>query len=146
SIFKLKNYKGTTIIGYKSNKQVIFDLYEISHSNSFFELIVLKKGLISFNYTFRKKPEAFNFIDKDEIYEYVLRVHNNHSISIGKREKHYSILSLDYVKNKLVILYKAPYINEKIFSELTLQSINSDVIKQFKTNKLGENVYKTIIN
>src|SRR5699024_6665613 len=27
-----------------------------------------------------------------------------------------------------------------------LQSINSDVIKQFKTNKLGENVYKTIIN
>ena len=146
SMFKLKNYKESTIIGYKSNNQVIFDLNELSHSDSFFELNVFTNGLVSFNYTFRKKTDSFKFIDLDEFYEYVLRVHNNHSISINKKGKHSKVLSLDYVKNKLVILYKSPYIHKNIFSKLTLQSINNNVIKHFKSNKLGQNVYKTIIN
>lgn len=146
STFKLKNYKESAIIGYKSNNRVIFNLNEIPHINRFFELSVLKNGLPSFNYTFRKKPDAFTFIDTGEIYEYVLRAHSNHSVSVNKKGKHSRVLSLDYVKNKMIILYKAPYINDDLFSELTLQSTNGKVTKHFKSDKLDNNVYKTIIN
>src|SRR5699024_1232858 len=62
SMFKLKNYKESTIIGYKSNNQVIFDLNELSHSDSFFELNVFTNGLVSFNYTFRKKQIHLNLL------------------------------------------------------------------------------------
>ncbi|MGO1632538.1 bifunctional glycosyltransferase/CDP-glycerol:glycerophosphate glycerophosphotransferase [Staphylococcus equorum] len=146
SVFKLKNYKEQTIVGHTLNNQIIFNLNEIPKNDRFFELSVLKNGLLSFNYTFRKKPEAFHFINMNETYEYVLRVHNNHSISINKKGRHSQIRSLEYQRNKLVILYKSPYTDEKVTSKLTLKSTNGKVSKNFDGHKIGNGLYKVIIN
>ncbi|MFG0935270.1 hypothetical protein ACF91D_31985, partial [Staphylococcus sp. 231237_7MaSpsaltlick] len=109
SVFKLKNYREETITGYVKNQQIIFDLANIRNNDRLFELTVIKNGLNTYNYKFKKRTKYFNFIKADNLYEYVLRTYSNHSISINKKGIHSKIQSINNRDGMLLIEYISPY-------------------------------------
>ncbi|OEL01084.1 hypothetical protein AST12_11075 [Staphylococcus succinus] len=148
SIFKLKNYREQTITGYVENQRIVFDLTNISNHDRLFELIVIKNGLTTYNYKFKKIPKYFSFVKADNLYEYVLRAYSNHSVSINKKGIHSKIKSITHKDDKLFIEYTSPYEtnNESIISNLIVKSTNGKVLKQFPSTKVNNNLFKVEID
>lgn len=148
SVFKLKNYREETITGYVKNQQIIFDLANIRNNDRLFELTVIKNGLNTYNYKFKKRTKYFNFIKADNLYEYVLRTYSNHSISINKKGIHSKIKSINNRDGMLLIEYISPYQENgrNITSNLIVKSTNGKVIKQFPSRKITNDLFKVEID
>lgn len=147
STFKLENYLEQAIVGEIVDNKIIFDLKNIKDDNRLYELNVKKNSVASYNYKFEKIPEYFRYIDKNDNYEYVLRIYSNHSISVNIKGKHSKIESINKNDNKLVVRYSSPYEDEleEITSNLLLKSTNGKVTKTFNSKKVKNNLFETEI-
>ncbi|MEB6231489.1 CDP-glycerol glycerophosphotransferase family protein [Mammaliicoccus sciuri] len=146
AIFKLKNYREQSIVGVVENNTIIFDLRKIPKDNRLFELKILKDGLHTYNYKFKKMPKFFNFINNEDKYEYVLRVYSNHSISVNKKGRHSQLKSIQNKNGKLIINYISPYLDNDISSNLVLKSTNGKVTKHFISKRIKENQFECTID
>lgn len=147
STFKLENYREQDIVGKVEGNKIIFNLKDIKRDNRMFELKVKKKGLPSYNYKFEKIPTFYKYIDIDSNYEYVLRMYNNHSISVNIKGKHSKVESINKKGNKLIVKYSSPHSDNegKIKSDLLLKSTNGKVTKIFRSKEIKDNLFETEI-